>query len=186
MRTFLKFRKPRSRAQDHRRKTLRLWQVWPLWLLFGPLLVLAAGAFISLIRSDRPHSNDIPEIQLAEGQDLRLALGNLGKHQLRLYSYLNPKGTKTRFAVQRMNDDAVETTLMSCGLCYRAERPHYSLKGRVMCGRCNHAMHVPSEKGLTAVQKQCTLIAIPHSVTKDELLVRAGEVLNVARSMDTR
>lgn len=162
-----------------RRAKLRLWQVWPLWLLFGPLLVLAAGAFISLMRSDRPRPSDTAEVQLASGRDLRVAVQELATGRLRLFSY-DDHGRPVRFTVQRTSSDKIETTLMSCQACYQAERPHYTLNNRVICGKCNHAMHYPSERGLTPVQKQCTLIAVPNSVTNGNLVVRAQDVLDRA------
>jgi len=69
------FRKAKARVTGRKHKPgLRFWQVWPLWLICGSFVVLGVAALISVIREGRHHKDDVSEVQLATGEDLRVAL----------------------------------------------------------------------------------------------------------------
>ena len=76
--------------------------------------------------------------------------------------------------VERGQDDGPRVALATCSRCYRYRRPHYALKGKMMCGMCNSPMRLPDSHGGTQVA--CSLVAVPFERHKNEIVVRASAV----------
>lgn len=130
--------------------------------------------------------DDVFETRLSPTQELRVALDKLEAGRLYLFSYAAEQGQRIRFVVQRGGDGAVHSTLASCQACYHTQRPHYTLKGQVICGMCNHPMHQPDEQGLTLEQRHCALVPVAHSIKDKQVLVAAPDVLDQARAVEAK
>jgi hypothetical protein len=76
--------------------------------------------------------------------------------------------------------------MASCQACYRSEHPHFTHKGRMICGMCKEPMHRPDENGLTPEQKQCALVSILHSMHDNEVVVSAQSILDQSRAMEAQ
>jgi uncharacterized membrane protein len=160
--------------------------MWPVWLICGALVAVIAIGLIFVFQQDRALRDDTPETKLRVGQDLRIALDHLVVGRLYLFSYPDDQGRRIRFVVERTGDGAVHTNMASCQACYRTEHPHHTHKGQMICGQCNEPMHRPDEKELTAEQKQCALVPLPHSILGNEVVVSVQSVLDQSRAMEAQ
>jgi uncharacterized membrane protein len=157
--------------------------MWLLWLICGAIVALTLAGLTFAIQESRALRDDTSEAELPAGQDLRIAMDRLVVGRLYLFSYPDDQGHRIRFVVQRTPDGAVHANMASCQACYRSEHPHHSHNGQMFCGMCNDPMHRPEEKGLTQEQKQCALVALPHSIQNNEVVVSLATVLDQSRAM---
>ncbi len=51
---------------------------------------------------------------------------------------------------------------------------------------CNHPMRRPDEKSLTLEQRVCTLVALPHFVHDNQVVVYAKSILDQSRAMEAQ
>jgi uncharacterized membrane protein len=137
-------------------------------------------------REDLSQRDDVPETELAAGQDLRIALDHLVAGRLYLFSYPDDQGRRIRFVVQRTSEGTVHTNMASCQACYRSAHPHYAHNGQMICGMCKQPMHSPDEEGLTLEQKQCPLVSLQHSMRDNEVVVSAQSVVDQSRAMESQ
>jgi hypothetical protein len=153
------FRRSTMRLAGKRNKGgHRSGQMWPLWLICGSLVAVILVGLIVLFQEGRALRDDTPETKLAAGQDLRIALDRLVVGRIYLFSYPGDRARRIRFVLQRTSDNAVLANMASCQACYRSEHPHFTHKGRMICGMCN------SRRALPMTETELRLIAAPAMI----------------------
>ncbi len=165
---------------------LRARQMWPLWLICGLLIAFMLVELALVVREDLSRKDDISEVALPAGQDLRIALNHLAAGRLYLFSYPGGQSRRIRFVVQRTADGTVHANMASCQTCYRSEHPHYTHNGQVICGMCNQPMPSPDRKGLSLEQKQCALVHLARSMHDNEVIVSAQSIMDQSKAMEAQ
>lgn len=91
-------------------------------------------------------------------------------------------GQKVRFVVQRTLDNKVHVALATCRACYHSMNPHYTRKGKMICGKCNMPMQLESAMERDG-NNRCTLPEIPHQESVRDVTVHIRDVLAQAQKV---
>jgi hypothetical protein len=154
-----------------RKRALKItWrQMWPIWLTFGLLFGFGVFGVLVLVPGTQSATN-----VLAQGEDVKLATGDLPKGEPRLFAMPLVFGDKTEFFIERGADDNITVAFASCRKCYRSG--HYRQGGQIFCSRCNEPM-VRLVRGQTPASAiDCTQIPIPFERSGESVVIRASAV----------
>jgi hypothetical protein len=146
-------------------------QTWPIWLTFG--LLFGFGVFGVLVLVPGTQS---PTKVLAQGEDIKLASGDLQKGEPRLFAMPLVSGEKVEFFIERGTDDNITVAFASCRKCYPSG--HYRQGSQIFCGRCNEPMERLGRGQTPASGVDCTQIPTPFERSGDGVLVRSSAVRN--------
>ena len=144
-------------------------QTWPIWLTFG--LLFGFGVFGVLVLVPGTQN---PTKVLAEGEDVKVLIGDVPKGELRLFAMSVVAGDKTEFFIERGTDDGVTVAFESCRKCYRSG--HYRQGNQTFCGRCNEPMERLARGQTPASGIDCTQIAVPFERSGESVTIRASAV----------
>ena len=115
-----------------------------------------------------------PATVLAEGQDVKVATGDLLKNEARLFAVPLVSNDKTEFFIERATDDNITVAFASCRKCYQSG--HYRQGGQIFCGRCNAPMERLAQGKVPASGSDCTQVPIPFEMSGGTVLIRASAV----------
>lgn len=166
-----------SHARVHRRQAIsvnsRRRALIPVWIICSFLFALIVAALFKQYLEDRPQRSDVAVESVRDGQDVSISTARLSPGSIRLYA-LKSSGQELRFLVQRTKENTVQVAAATCRSCRRSPQPHYAHHGAFFCGQCRQAMHVETRDPGT--HEGCSMPEIPHSESKDALLVRTSDV----------
>lgn len=144
-------------------------QTWPIWLTFG--LLFGFGIFGVLVLAPGTQS---PTKVLAQGEDVKLATGDLRQGESRLFALPLVSADKVEFFIERGTNDDITVAFASCRKCYRSG--HYRQGSQIFCGRCNEPMMRLSRGQTAASGADCTQIPIPVERSGETVVIRASAV----------
>ncbi len=144
-------------------------QVWPIWLTFA--LLFGFGVFGLLVLVPRAQT---PTKVLDQGEDVKVAVGDLQKGEPRLFAIPLASGNETEFFIERGADNNIIVAFASCRKCYRSG--HYRQGNDIYCGRCKQPMRRLAGPQTPGSEIDCTHIPIPFERIGENLVVRASSV----------
>jgi hypothetical protein len=144
-------------------------QTWPIWLTFGVLFGFGVFGVLVLIPGTQS-----PIKVLAQGEDVRLASGDLQRGEPRVFEMSLVSAGKVKFFIERGADDNITVAFASCRKCYRSG--HYRQGSQIFCARCSAPMERLSRGQTPASSVDCTQIPIPFEISGDSVLIRASAV----------
>ena len=144
-------------------------QTWPIWLTFGLLFGIGVFGVLVLVPGTQSQTK-----VLVQGEDLKLATGDLQKGEPRLFAVPLVSGDKTEFFVERGTDDNITVAFASCRKCYRSG--HYRQGSQIFCGRCNEPMMRLAGGQTPDAGIDCTQIPIPFERSGEGVVIRASAV----------
>ena len=149
-------------------------QTWPIWLTFTLLFGLGAFGVWFVIPGSPP-----PAKLLSQGQDVRLAGGDLQTGEPRVFAVPLNSGDRAEIFIERGRGNYTTVAFASCRKCYRSG--HYRQGNEIYCGRCNEPMQRLSHGQVPASEIDCTQIPIPFERVGDNVVVRANAVRDAFR-----
>lgn len=111
-------------------------------------------------------------------KDLRLRESDVGKGELRLFTFAVDAQSRVNVLVRRKENGTLEVAFASCRRCFQAGS--YQQGKDVICGHCREPMEVvkASVKASAPVspEKDCALLPLPYERRDGELIVRRDEI----------
>lgn len=167
-----------SHTRVHRRQVVSSASNWrallPVWIICAFMLALLSAVFIKQYLDDRPQRSDVIVNSLDSRQDLPVTTASLSRGSIHLYT-IKSSGHELHFIVQRTSNNEINVAAATCRSCNRASQEHYAHRGVFYCGRCRQAMHFETRDPKS--HNGCTMPEIPHSETRDAVLVRVSDVI---------
>jgi uncharacterized membrane protein len=184
---FLSIWRPRHRRLGSRKKrqlALSHQALRRLMLTFGILaLVCGAVAAYAIYESARATASDrLPAIALQAGKDFVYPLQDLKSRESRILTY-PVNSERVKVLVQRDSNGVVRVAFASCIACYRFRSDHYLKGGRLICGRCQHAMRIGDRHERMTPDKGCVAVPMPFSIKNGQILVRGNEISQQAKNL---
>ena len=115
-----------------------------------------------------------PAKLLAQGEDVKLAGGDLQTGEPRVFAVPLSSADRAEFFIERGAGNDINVAFASCRKCYRSG--HYRQGNEIYCGRCNEPMRRLSHGQTPASAIDCTQIPIPFERIGDNVVIRANAV----------
>lgn len=148
-------------------------------LFLGLLLSGVFGAIGWVVISNQQRasaSDNLPEIAVGAGSDFVYDLAQLQPSQTRFFTYPISSSEKARLLIHREADGEVRATFASCTPCYASRGEHRLYEGKLVCGRCEHAMRL-GKQNESGLNNKCVAVPVRFSKESEKVIVRAQAVI---------
>lgn len=139
----------------------------------GVLILALVGAIFALGELGGSSSN-YQRIRAGRDGMVRLAVGDLGKNEVRFYRYLNAGNQEVKFFVGRDENGTVQVAFDASENHYKLGRGFRFQNGWIVDNKCDSSMRLSTVNG---GGKGCSPIPIAHQLAGEELRITEDDLL---------
>lgn len=139
-----------------------------LVLLFGGAVLVADYSL------ERGFERDFLRVRPDARREVHIDVADLGKDQVRHYTFLNEGNQEVRFFVGRDGEGTVQVAFDASEVCFKKARGFRAQDGWMVCGSCDKAFRLTTVNGGGS---GCEPIPVVHRLAGSELILTEGDLL---------